>query len=83
MPNINVVSILVLLVPVAIGLCLGGAVALATSSVLGNLVFRTDVRDPWVFAAAGGALALGALLAILVPAARAVFVDPAQALRAE
>ena len=71
------------LVPVALGLGLGGAVALATSSVLGSLLFRTDVRDPLVFAVAGGALALAALVAILVPAARAIFVDPAQALRAE
>jgi len=71
------------LVPVALGLGLGGAVALATSSVLGSLLFRTDVRDPWVFAVSGGALALAAVLAILVPAVRAVFVDPAQALRSE
>jgi putative ABC transport system permease protein len=71
------------LVPVGLGLALGGGVALATSSVLGSLLFRTDVRDPLVFAVAGGALALAALLAILVPAARAAFVDPAQALRAE
>jgi putative ABC transport system permease protein len=71
------------LIPVGLGLLLGGGAALATSSVLGSLLFRTDVRDPLVFAAAAVALALAALLAIVVPATRAVRVDPAQALRAE
>ena len=36
------------LIPVGLGLLLGGGAALATSSVLGSLLFRTDVRDPLV-----------------------------------
>ncbi|HUX32384.1 MAG TPA: ABC transporter permease [Gemmatimonadaceae bacterium] len=65
------------------GLALGVVAALATSRVLGGLLYGVAPWDPWVYA--GAALALGAvaLLAGWIPARRAAAVDPAVALRAE
>jgi putative ABC transport system permease protein len=65
------------------GIALGLLGALALSRVLGTLLFEVGARDPLTYAAAGVALALVALIACYVPAARATRIDPMTALRAE
>ena len=65
----------------AAGLIVGIAGALAASRSLNSVLFRVDPRDPTVLAGAILALAVAALLACLIPAARAVRIDPAVILR--
>jgi putative ABC transport system permease protein len=65
----------------AAGLVIGAAGAIAASRSLGSVLFRVDPRDPTVLAAAILALAVAALLACLIPAARAARIDPAVILR--
>ena len=48
-----------------------------------TLVFGVSASDPVTFAAVGVTLALVALIASLVPAYRALRLDPVQSLRAE
>ena len=62
------------------GLELGAWFLAATAK---TFLFRMDVNDPRVFAAAIGVLAAAALLASYIPARRAASVDPMIALRAE
>jgi hypothetical protein len=69
--------------PVLIGLAIGLAVAVAGSSLIGSLLFGVEARDPLTFAAVAVFLAAVALLATLLPAWRAVRVDPLIALRHE
>jgi putative ABC transport system permease protein len=57
--------------------------ALALSRVLGTLLFEVGARDPITYAAGGVTLALVALLACAIPAARATRIDPMIAFRAE
>jgi predicted permease len=65
----------------------GGAAGLASALVLGRsvdaLLFGVKGLDPATFAAALFCLALVAFLAMILPARRALAVDPAVALRAE
>ena len=65
------------------GIALGLAGAVAVSSVLANLLFEVPARDPITLAAVGTTLALVALAACYVPAARATRIDPTLALRSE
>jgi len=65
------------------GLALGAAGAMATTRLLGNMLFEISPRDPGTFAAAASLLAATALLACWLPARRAMRVDPASALRHE
>ena len=58
---------------------LGGAAALA--HLMASLVFGITPRDPLTFAAAPIVLAIVAAVASIVPARRAVTVDPMAALR--
>ena len=67
----------------AIGLVLGLAGAWAGSSVLADLLYGVRPTDPIVFASTAGLLALIALAACVVPARRALRVDPITALRSE
>jgi predicted permease len=69
--------------PVFIGLAIGLGVAVAGSSLIGSLLFGVDARDPLTFTAVAAFLAAVALLATLLPAWRAVRVDPLIALRHE
>jgi ABC-type antimicrobial peptide transport system permease subunit len=69
--------------PVLIGLAIGLAVAVAGSSLIGSLLFGIDARDPLTFVAVAVFLLAVALLATLLPAWRAVRVDPLIALRHE
>jgi putative ABC transport system permease protein len=65
------------------GLALGVGAALATSRILGSLLFGVSPRDPVTYATVVGVLLAVALLACWIPARRASGVDPAEALRSE
>jgi predicted lysophospholipase L1 biosynthesis ABC-type transport system permease subunit len=65
----------------AVGLASGLAGALALAHVMESLLFGIEARDPLTFAGVGIALALVALIAVVIPAARAARVDPITALR--
>jgi ABC-type antimicrobial peptide transport system permease subunit len=66
---------------VAVGLVLGGGVALWGSRFMEGLMFRQSPRDPLVFALVAVILLLVALVASSGPAFRASRVDPNVALR--
>lgn len=65
----------------ASGVLLGTAVALASSRLLGYLLYRVSPRDPLAFATALLVMAMAALTACWVPAWRAARIDPVRALR--
>jgi putative ABC transport system permease protein len=65
------------------GIAIGLLSALALSRALGTLLFEIGARDPVTYAAVGVTLALIAMLACFIPAARATRIDPMVALRAE
>ncbi len=71
------------LVLTAIGVVLGGAAALALSHGLKSVLFGVQATDPSIYLAALATLAGVALVASVVPALRAVRIDPAVALRFE
>ena len=66
-----------------IGLVLGLAGAYALTRVMSSLLYGVSATDPFVFLTVPFALAAVALLANLVPARRAMRVDPLVALRYE
>jgi putative ABC transport system permease protein len=65
----------------AAGVVLGLAGAFATSRVLGNMLYGVTPHDPATFVAIAVLMTLVAALASYLPAARAMAVDPAVALR--
>jgi predicted permease len=65
------------------GIVIGSAIAFAVGPLLAPLLFDESPRDPEVFGAVAAVLIMAALLATLIPASRAVRVDPVEALRAE
>jgi putative ABC transport system permease protein len=67
----------------AAGLMVGIGAALALTRVLSGLLFGVSVRDPITFVALPLGLLLVTVLATLIPAARAVRVDPVLALRGD
>ena len=69
--------------PALVGVAAGAVAALASARVIGTLVFGVSASDPVTLAAVGATLALVALIASLVPAYRALRLDPVKALRAE
>src|SRR5918994_2064182 len=69
--------------PIFVGIAAGTIAALASARVLESLVFGVTASDPLTLVGVGAVLALVALMASLVPAYRAVRLDPVQALRAE
>jgi putative ABC transport system permease protein len=71
--------------PVAIGLLVGLAAALAVARALRSLLAeaRVSATDPVAFGGVLAALAIAAAVASLLPARRAARVDPVAALRAE
>lgn len=80
-------QVLVLLVSQALklagaGIAIGAAVALALSPVIEAQLFGVQPADPLTYAAVALALMLTSLFAALLPARRAMRVDPANALRA-
>ncbi len=71
------------MVPVAIGLVLGCAAALASGRLLSSLLFAVEPSDPLVVLGVVALLATVALAANLVPALRAARVDPIESLRSD
>jgi putative ABC transport system permease protein len=69
--------------PVLVGVAAGTIAALASARVMRTLVFGVSASDPVTLVAVGVTLAFVALMASLVPAYRALRLDPVKALRAE
>ena len=65
------------------GIAIGLLGAFALSRVLGTLLFDVGARDPITYSIVGVMLAVVAMIACCIPAARATRIDPAIALRAE
>jgi putative ABC transport system permease protein len=65
----------------AIGLLIGLGASLALMNGLRSILFGIEPTDPLTLISVGGALMLVALLAVAVPALRAMRVDPALAMR--
>jgi ABC-type antimicrobial peptide transport system permease subunit len=68
---------------VALGLVLGVGAALLLAGLVQAMLFEIGPRDPLSYAATALLLAIVAMLACLIPAARAARIDPMTALRAE
>jgi ABC-type antimicrobial peptide transport system permease subunit len=71
------------LLPVGLGLTVGLAASLAVNRVLASALVQVSPADPVSLAVATGALVAAATLGCLVPARRAMRVDPIAALRHE
>jgi predicted permease len=69
--------------PVIAGIVAGTIAALASARVMKTLVFGVSASDPLTLAVVAATLALVALMASLVPAYRALRLDPVKVLRAE
>lgn len=69
--------------PIVIGLIIGAGGASALTQLLRRELYGVSPLDPLAYAAAMGLLALTALAAVLLPARRALRVDPMRALRCE
>ena len=66
-----------------IGVVIGLGAALALSRVLASLLYGVSPRDLFTFSGVSGLLILVSLIACIIPARRAMKVDPIVALRAE
>ena len=69
--------------PVALGVLIGIAAAIAVTRLMASLLFGITPLDPVSYASTVGVLVLSALVACALPAARATRVDPLVALRDE
>ncbi|MFY9747481.1 MAG: ABC transporter permease, partial [Acidobacteriaceae bacterium] len=67
----------------AIGVVAGAGLAVAAGNVARVMLFGLQPADPAVLVLAAGSLTLIALVASVLPAARAAGVDPMQVLREE
>ena len=65
----------------AAGITLGAAAALASTRLLGNLLYKVSPRDPLVFGSALVVMTVAAIAACFLPAWRATRTDPARILR--
>jgi putative ABC transport system permease protein len=63
------------------GILIGAAIAMMLAPVIKAQLFGVGAIDPLTYVAVAGALVLTAVLAALIPARRAMSVDPVQALR--
>ena len=68
---------------VSIGMAIGIVAAAATGPLLAHLLYGVSPRDPFALLAGPVALFVVALMAIWLPARRAMAVDPMVALRVE
>jgi len=68
---------------IVLGLAIGLGAAWALSRVLGALLYEVDARDPATFVAVPLVLLLAAVVATLVPALRAMRVNPGQVMRTD
>jgi predicted permease len=66
-----------------LGVVIGLAVTLATSSVLRSMLYGTGSRNPWVLTLVSVAIAVAGLIAAYLPAMRAASIEPMEALRTE
>lgn len=71
------------LTPVLVGLALGVPASLVATQTIETLLFGTSPTDPATLAAVVAALMAAATLACVAPAARALRIDPVDALRRE
>jgi putative ABC transport system permease protein len=69
--------------PVVAGAAVGLLAAIATTQLLSGMLFGVRPVDPLTFAAATAVFTLVALVSALIPARRAIAVDPLTALRCE
>jgi len=67
--------------PVVLGIVVGVGLAAAASRLLASLVFGVGTRDPLTFVAVPVMLGVIALAASVLPARRAIRVDPTKALQ--
>jgi ABC-type antimicrobial peptide transport system permease subunit len=70
-------------VPVGLGLVLGLLAAAMLTPYLSSQIYGVTARDPWTLGAAAALLGVVGALASLLPARRALRVDPMTALRQE
>jgi predicted permease len=68
---------------VVAGVVLGLAAAIAVSPLMSKLIYGVPTTDPWTLAAVATGVTLIALAAMLLPARRAMRMEPSQALRME
>jgi len=64
-----------------VGVALGLFIALATTRLLGDLLYRVSPRDPLILSSVAVIIGVAAALACLVPSWRASRLDPVRALR--
>ena len=64
-----------------IGIAIGTAVTLVLTPLMTNLLFGVSPTDPWSFIGMAVALLLAAVIAAMIPARRAMRVDPIVAMR--
>jgi putative ABC transport system permease protein len=69
--------------PVVVGVVIGLAGAIAVGHAMRGLLFNVEPADPATLIAMPALLAVVALVACLLPARRALHIEPASALRAE
>jgi putative ABC transport system permease protein len=69
------------MIPLGIGLAIGLAASLAVNRVLESMLVQVSPEDPVALVAASAVLILSATLGCLIPARRAMRVDPVVALR--
>ncbi|HSE97127.1 MAG TPA: FtsX-like permease family protein, partial [Blastocatellia bacterium] len=67
----------------AAGIVIGIAASFGLTRVLQSFLFKVSATDPFTFVGVAGMLFLVAVAACLLPARRAVKIDPLVALRAE
>jgi predicted permease len=65
----------------ASGVLLGAGAALVLTRLLGDLLYKVSPRDPVAFALAFAVMLIASLPACVLPAWRAIRIDPSQALR--
>jgi predicted permease len=71
------------MMPVATGLVVGAAGALAVGRYLESLLYQMSPRDPMAFGASAALLVVVSIAACLIPARRATQVNPMDALRSD